>query len=149
MSEGRSRAFLRRLRSAASTPISSTTTTTISYSTSSSSSSSASSLTSQKPFRAVYTADHCGYELSYRGLSPKGSSSKKPVSAAAPFLRAAYTLDGQGLNLSGKSPLQSKDSKERETTPRNYDDWAVEQRPNGFRSLYTMDWKPCNFVRRI
>jgi hypothetical protein len=149
MSEGRTKAFLRRLRSAASTPINSTTTTTISYSSSSSSSSSTSSLTSQKPFRAIYTVDHCGYELSYRGLSPKRSSSKKPMSSPAPFLRAAYTLDGQGLDLSGKSPLEPKDSKEREITPRSYDDWAVEQQPNGFRSLYTMDWKPCAFVRKI
>lgn len=141
MSEGRSRAFLRRLRSAASTPINKTTTNTISYS------SSTSSLASEKPFRAAYTVDHCGYDLSYRGLSPKRSSSKKPVSSTASSLRAAYTLDGQGLDLSGKSPFQSRDSKERETTPRSYDDWVAERQPNGFRSLYTMDWKPCAFVR--
>src|SRR5439155_5255998 len=64
MSEGRTKVFLRKLRSAASTPINETTTTTTASS--SSSSSSTSSFGSQKPFRAIYTVDHCGYDLPYR-----------------------------------------------------------------------------------
>src|SRR5271155_1553478 len=142
MSEGRSKAFLRRLRSAASTPISETTTTTTA-------SSSTSSLNSQKPFRAVYTVDHCGYDLPYRCSSPRRASSKKSTSSATPFSRAAYTMDGQGLDLSGKCHFQRRDSKDPEVTTRTYYDWSMAQQQHGFRSLYTMDWKPCAFVRRI
>lgn len=145
MSEGRTKVFLRKLRSAASTPINETTTTT----TASSSSSSTSSFSSQKPFRAVYTVDHCGYDLPYRCSAPKRSSSKKAMSPDTRFSRAAYTMDGQGLDLSGKCHFQRRDSKDPEVTTRTYYDWSMEQRPHGFRSLYTMDWKPCNFVRRI
>jgi hypothetical protein len=141
MSEGRTKSLLRKLRSAASTPITYTTTTTITPS--------SSSLASQKPFRAVYTVDHCGYDLSYRCSSPKRSSSKKTVPSATSFRRAAYTMDGQGYELSGKCHFQRGDSKDPQITTRSYYDWSMEQQPNSFRNLYTMDWKPCNFVRRI
>jgi hypothetical protein len=79
--------------------------------------------------------DNCGHELSYRY-----STSKRPerVKASDPFKRAAYTLDGQGYDLSYAAQSGGNDD-----APSS-NDWSVEQK--GFRSLYTMDWKPCNFV---
>jgi hypothetical protein len=106
-------------------------------STPSTSSSSASSTSSQR-FRAAYTLDNCGHDLSYSYSESKGSAKAKPPS---PFTRAAYTLDGQGLNLAPKYPYVPPKGENGEVLPNQ--DWAVERK--GFRSLYTMDWLPCKF----
>jgi hypothetical protein len=106
------------------------------------STSSASSTSSQR-FRAAYTMDGCGHDLSYTHSVSKRSSKAKP---ASPFTRAAYTLDGQGLDLAPKYPYGSPKVENGEVLPSQ--DWAVERK--GFRSLYTMDWKPqpCSFELR-
>src|SRR2546423_12398392 len=107
-------------------------------STSTSSTSSASS-TSSKPFRAAYTLDNCGHDLSYRYSAPKRSTK-----VMNPFRRAAYTLDGQGYDLSSKYPYAPHNEGNDEPPP-SYD-WTMEQ--NGFRSLYTLDWKACSLFKR-
>jgi hypothetical protein len=83
--------------------------------------------------------DNCGHDLSYRCSSPARSRKRK---ASEPFRRAAYTLDGQGLDLSSKYPYAPQKGEDGDAPSSN--DWLVEQQ--GFRSLYTMDWKPCTFA---
>ena len=104
-------------------------------------STSSASSTSSQPFRAAYTMDSCGHDLSYRHSISKRSGKAKPPS---PFTRAAYTLDGQGLDLAPKYPYPSPKGEKVEVLPNQ--DWAVERK--GFRSLYTMDWQPCSFELR-
>jgi hypothetical protein len=104
----------------------------------STSSTTSASSTSSKPFRAAYTLDGQGYDLSSSYSAPKRS---ERVKAATPFSRAAYTLDGQGYDLSSKYPYAAPS----DASPPSYD-WSMAQQ--SFRSLYTLDWKPCSFFTK-
>jgi hypothetical protein len=106
------------------------------------SSASSESSTSSRPVRAYYTRDNCGHDLSYR--YSERNPSESPTVSDPPFRRAAYTMDGQGYDLSYKYPCTLLRGEDGEVTSNH--DWVVEQK--GFRSLYTLDWKPFTFFHR-
>lgn len=85
--------------------------------------------------------DNCGHDLAYPYPTPKQPEN---VKTSNPFKRAAYTMDGQGYDLSSKYRYDAQSGGDDEAP--STCEWSIEQQ--GFRSLYTMDWKPCKFLIR-